>query len=131
MDPPQRRANIALGLYVIALCTPAIRLGADWMFGFAALALSFVGTFFDLDLKRGYRLACVLGVLANVLMVVSYFGIVLGEARQRRARKVTYLVTAVSAAVLTVGVLGPLRYSGELGAFAGYILWVIAAVMLV
>jgi hypothetical protein len=131
MVTPKRQANIALGLYVVALGLPAIRLGSDWLFGFGALALSFAGAFNDSDLPQGYRLACLLGVLVNVMMIVSYVGIMLGQAKHKRAREVAFLVTAALASVLTVAVLGPLLYNGKLGGVAGYLLWVGAAATLV
>ena len=65
-------------------------------------------------------------------MVVSYVGIIRqGEAQLDRAGRVTCLVTAGSAAVLTVLVLGPLLYSGKFSGVIGYPLWVGAAALLV
>ena len=128
MGTPKQRANLALGLYVIALCTPAISLGGDRLFGFNALALSFAGLFM-FGLTWDSYFACMLGATANVLFAVSYIGVV---ARLESEWKAAYLVTAGTATALTILAICPLWSSGKLSEVSfGYALWAGSAAMLV
>ena len=64
--------HLAFLMYVLSYALPAVVIAGDTVFGFAAALFSFIGLGIAIDLEGGQAPACLLGVLANVLMVGGY-----------------------------------------------------------
>ena len=68
--------HAAFVTYLLSYALPAVVIAGDLAFGFQAAILSFVGSYIGLGtaehLERGQTPACLLGALANVLMVGGY-----------------------------------------------------------
>ena len=71
-----RLIHAAFVTYLLSYALPAVVIAGDLAFGFQAAILSFFGSYIGLataeQLERGQTPACLLGALANVLMVGGY-----------------------------------------------------------
>lgn len=126
--------HAAMGLYIVSLALPAITIAATQTLGWRAVCLSFEGAcmIFGSQLERGQAPACLIGALANLLFVSTYFALLV-----RRYLPVTWPTYEASAfmarlaAAGTLGVLIPLAFgSEEFSVSIGYFLWVGAATLL-
>jgi hypothetical protein len=120
----RRLVLLALGGHVASLCVPAIKLGSDWVSGYQATHLAFVGIVSPGQIRATYYVACLLGAAANLLLFVAYVATL---AR----RYGTSLAFSAAATLLTIAVLVPLAASHKLnGLMIGHALWTASAGLL-
>jgi hypothetical protein len=117
-------ALAALGGHVVSLCVPAIKLGSDWLSGYQATYLAFVGIVSPGQIPATYYVACLLGAAANILLVAGY-------AATLTRRYGAGFAFSSTATALTIAVLLPLAASHKLnGLLIGHPLWVASAGLL-
>jgi hypothetical protein len=119
--------QLALGLYVASLCLPTIQWADTMVSGYRAVIMSFLGINFFWQDPNPARLGpalrtCVLGALANVLMLLGYFGVLARLQIFSRIVTSTAALLAVAVIPLSGGVMGNRQ--------SGYVFWVAAAVIL-
>jgi hypothetical protein len=109
---------------VLSLCVPAIKLGSDWVSGYQATFLAFVGIVSPGQIPATFYVACLIGGAANILLVAGY-----GATLTRQYGG--GFASSATATVLTIAVLLPLAASQNLnGVLIGHPLWVASAGLL-
>jgi hypothetical protein len=119
--------QLALGLYVASLFLPAIQWADSIVSGYAALNMTFLGIYFFSWEPSPARLGpalliCVLGALANVLMLLGYVGVLARLQVFSRLVATSAVLVALAVIPLAGGVMGNRQ--------SGYVLWVGTAVIL-
>jgi hypothetical protein len=117
----------AVLVFMAAHCLPAFRLAGDVAWGFQAtlLALMALPASQTLNLERGQLPAALLGILANLGYIVSFFTVGLAPSHVAK----TTSVIAAAAAFLSVGVL--LTGAEAFVPYPGCLLWLATGVLLV
>ncbi len=125
--------HVAFITYLLSYALPAVVIAGDLAFGVLAAILSFVGLI-DLlnggDLERGQAPACLLGALANVLMVGGYIGYHLRRfSKKSRSYCLVAAWLAGSAAVCALGAAVFLATGSEsFVPLVGYFVWLASMV---
>lgn len=123
----RKLALASMGVYLIALLTPAIHLDGDIAYGWRATLLSVFGmTLFGEMRGQGeglwYPIACALGLAANASYLLGYAALCVPVWRRRRPR--LPLRAGAFSAVSAVAVIIPLALSRDLnGIYVGHGLW--------
>ena len=128
--------HVAFVMYLFSYALPAVVIAGDLAFGFHAAFLSFVGSFIGLGtaehLERGQVPACLLGALANLMMVGGYVFYHLRRLSKRLRR--SYLVEswlAGSAAFCALGAAVFLATGSETFVPSiGYFVWLASMIIM-
>ena len=123
--------HAAFVMYTLSYFLPAVVIAGDLTFGFMAALLSFVGMF-ERGLERGQAPACLLGALANVLMVGGYVCYSLRWFSQMLSSP--YLVASSLAGLAAVCALGAAVFlatgSETFAPLIGYFAWLASMIIM-
>jgi hypothetical protein len=126
-----RLIHAAFAIYLLSYFLPAVVIAGDLTFGFPAALLSFIGLV-TRDLERGQAPACLLGALANVLMVGGYVCYNLRRFSQKL--RPSYLVAARLAGLAAVCALGSAVFlaigSETFVPLIGYFAWLASMIIM-
>ena len=126
---------ISLILFGLSMLLPAVRMGGELLYGWAAFLAGFLGLGLFSELSLGsepfwYPVACLMGSLTNAVMIIAYLWCTRLGWSNRYLHSVSRLV--VASARCSFLVCFPLVLSTELDAlYVGYGLWGGAGLLLV
>ncbi|HTL31075.1 MAG TPA: hypothetical protein VL282_17725 [Tepidisphaeraceae bacterium] len=120
----------SIALYALSLCLPALGTGNDFMWGFQAAAMSFIGTmsFFDKSGGTSGLLVTVFGFAANLLFLLGYVLLLFTTVR-RPLRGVTLVAGIIAwlagvcafVSIVMILVMNPLNDSVNIGALPWFL----------